>query len=377
MIRKTWAMTKKELYHILRSPGMLFLVTVSPILMLILMAYALAADVKSVPVAVMDKDLTPLSRAYVRTIMGGPDLVLVAYVDSLEDVDRMLAANEIRAAVIIQDGFEENVKTLTSFPVQIIIDGSEPASGGFASQHIAAHTQNFVLEYVQQDATRQGLPLTALQDPIDLRMRVWYNPDMKAVYDVVPALIAVILGLPAISLSAAIAREKEHGSMEQLIASPVSRFEILAGKMLPYLIVGVLDVFLSLIVARVLFGVPFRGSLVLLLLFSIEYFIANLAIGLIIAVYVRTQQTAMVFSLLIFLFPGFFLSGVFFPLIAMPPEARMEASMLPVTHFVAIIRGLFIKGVGMDVLWKNAAALAGMGLLLGSFAVARFQKKLA
>ena len=377
MIRKTWAMTKKEIYHILRSPGMLFLVTVSPILMLILMAYALAADVKSVPVAIMDKDLTPLARAYVRTIMGGPDLVLTSYVDSLEDVDAMLAASEIRAAVIIQDGFEKEVKSLTSFPVQIVIDGSEPEAGGFASQHITAHTQNFVLEYVLQDATLHGLSPTVLQEPIDLRMRVWYNPDMKAVYDVVPALIAVILGLPAISLSAAIAREKEHGSMEKLIASPVSRFEILAGKMLPYLIVGVLDVFLSLIVAQMLFHVPFRGNLVLLFLFSIEYFIANLAIGLIIAVYVRTQQAAMVFSLLIFLFPGFFLSGVFFPLIAMPPEARMEASMLPVTHFVTIIRGLFIKGVGFDVLWKNAAVLAGMGIVLSVFAVARFRKKLA
>lgn len=165
--------------------------------------------------------------------------------------------------------------------------------------------------------------------------------------------------------------------MEQLIASPLSKFELLAGKLTPYMVIGVLDVFLSLVVARLLFGVTFRGSLLLLLLLSIDYFIANLAIGLIISIYSRTQQAAMVFSLLIFLFPGFFLSGIFFPLVAMPAEARMEASLLPTTQFVTITRGLFLKGVGLDVLWPNALALLAMGLLFGTFAVARFRKRLA
>jgi ABC-2 type transport system permease protein len=261
--------------------------------------------------------------------------------------------------------------------VQIIIDGSEPTSGGFALQHIAAHTQEFILRQASALAATQGIPPGELVSPIDLRLRVWYNPSLNAVHDVVPALIAVILGLPAVSMSAAIAREKEHGSMEQIISTPLSKFELLAGKITPYVITGVIDVFLSLLVARTLFGVQFRGSLALLLLFSIDYFVASLAVGLLISIYSRTQQAAMAVALLFFLFPGFFLSGIFFPLIAMPPEARMEANMLPVTQFVAITRGLFLKGVGLDVLWPNGLVLLIMGLVFGAFGVLRFKKKLA
>ncbi len=377
MIRKTWSVARKEMLHIVRSPGMLFLVTASPILMLILMAYALAADIKSVPVAILDQDMTPLSQAYIREILGGPDLTLAGTASSLDEVDSLLQHDRIRAAVIVQDGFEKQAQSLTAFPVQIIIDGSEPTSGGFALQHIAAHTQEFILRQASALAATQGIPPDELVSPIDLRLRVWYNPSLNAVHDVVPALIAVILGLPAVSMSAAIAREKEHGSMEQIISTPLSKFELLAGKITPYVITGVVDVFLSLLVARTLFGVQFRGSLALLLLFSIDYFVASLAVGLLISIYSRTQQAAMAVALLFFLFPGFFLSGIFFPLIAMPPEARMEANMLPVTQFVAIIRGLFLKGVGLDVLWPNGLVLLIMGLVFGAFGVLRFKKKLA
>ncbi len=377
MIRKTWSMTKKELLHIIRSPGMLFLVTVSPALMLVLMSYALAVDIKSVPIVVMDKDLTPLSRAYVRQITSGPDLVLTGYADSLDEVDDLFANDEIRAAVIIQTGFEEQTRQLSGVPVQVLVDGSEPKAGGFAFQHILGHTNNFVEELAYDTIRAQGGSASLLEYPIDLRLRVWYNPGLRAVDDVVPALIAVILGLPAISMSTAIAREKEHGSLEQLIASPLSKFELLAGKVMPYIIIGVLDIFLSLAVAKILFNVQFRGSLLLLLILSIDYFIANLALGLLISVYSRTQQTAMMIALLLLLFPGFFLSGIFFPLIAMPPEARMEANMLPVTQFVGIMRGLFLKGVGLEVLWGGALTLLIFGLAFGLFGILRFRKKLA
>ena len=377
MIRRTWAVTKKEFLHIVRSPGMLFLVTASPLVMLILMAYALAVDIKSVPIVVLDQDLTPLSRSYIRQIVSGPDLVLMRYVGSLSEINDLLERDIIRAAIVISPGFEEQVRALSGFPVQIIVDGSEPKAGGFAFQHILGHTYNFLERQALQAATAQGISPTLLEAPLDLRLRVWYNPDLKAVQDIVPALIAVILGLPAISMSAALAREKEHGSMEMLMATPLGKSELLAGKILPYVITGVADVFLSLIVARVLFGVRFRGNLLLLLVLSVDYFVASLAIALLIAIYARTQRAATVFALLVFLFPGFFLSGIFFPLIAMPPEARMEASMLPVTQFVAILRGLFLKGVGLEVLWGNALTLLVMGLLFGTFAVLRFRKKLA
>jgi ABC-2 type transport system permease protein len=376
MIRKTWSVTKKELLHIIRSAGTLFLVTASPVVMLVLMAYAFAADIKSVPIAVYDQDLTPLSRAYVGALVGGPDLVLTGYVDSLGAVDRLLERNTIRAAVIIQDGFEEQLETASGLPVQVIVDGTEPESGGFAYEHIVGHTVNFAEERLQDAALARGVPEGQLASPLDLRTRVWYNPGLDAVQDVVPALIAVILSLPAVSLSAAIAREKEHGSLEQLIASPLSKLELLVGKVLPYVLIGVLDVFLSLAVSKAVFGVYFRGSLLLLLLFSVDYFVASLAIALIISIYSRTQRAAMALAILFFLFPGLFLSGIFFPLIAMPPMMQMEANFLPSTQFVAILRGLFLKGAGFEILWGYGLALLAMGLAFGGFAVLRFQKKL-
>lgn len=377
MIRKTWAMAKKELLHIVRAPGTLIMVVASPLVMLGLMGYALAVDIKSVPVAVLDKDMTPLSLAYVRQITAGPDLVVTRYADSLAEVDYLLEHNEIRAAIIIQSGFERDVQSLTSFPVQVIVDGTEPSSGGFAFRHIAAHTSNFIQQRIASAALMSGGMIPTMEDPLDLRLRVWYNPDLSATQDVIPALIAVILSLPAVSMSAAIAREKEHGSLEQLIASPLKKVELLTGKIIPYVITGVADVFLSLAAAHVWFGTRFRGSLLLLLFFSICYFIANLAVGLVISIYSRTQQTAMMMAILFFLFPGFFLSGIFFPLISMPPAARLEANMLPVTQFVTILRGLFLKGVGFDVLWGNALTLLIMGVVIGTFGVLRFQKKLA
>lgn len=377
MLRTTWAVARKEMLHILRSPGSLFLVLGSPVLMLILMAYALAADIKSVPVAVVDYDLTPLSRAYVRQLMSGADLNLTGYAASMEEIDSLLAHNTIRAGIVIQPGFETRVQGLEGFPVQVIVDGTEPTAGGFALNHIAAHTQHFIETQARAAEVARGVPSSALQSALDARVRVWYNPGLKAVQDVVPALIAVILGLPAVALSAAMAREKEHRTLEQLIVTPIGKLALLTGKMTPYLISGVLAVFLLLIVSQLLFGVVFRGSLFLLLLLSLDYFIANLGIGLIISIYSRTQQAAMVFSLMIFLFPGFFLSGIFFPLIAMPPEARLEANMLPTTQFVNITRGLFLKGVGLDVLWQNALILLLMGLACGVFSLARFRKKLA
>lgn len=377
MLYKAWSMTRKELLHIIRSPATIFLVAASPIFMLVLMAYALATDIKSVPIAVLDHDLTPLSQAYIRQITGGPELDVIGYANSLNEVDSLLAHDLIRAAIIIPAGFEKNVQALTRFPVQVIIDGSEPHSGGFAFEHIVADTDYFTQQRIAAAAPVFGFPSTVMTNPVDLRIRIWYNPDLSATQDVIPALIAVILGLPAVSVSASIAREKEHGSMEQLIATPLPKPALLMGKITPYVLVGVADVFLSLLVAHMLFGTHFRGSLSLLLLMSIDYFIANLAIGLLISIYSPSQQAAMMMAILIFLFPGFFLSGIFFPLAAMPPAARMEANMLPVTQFVAILRGLFLKGVGLDVLWGYAVAMLGMGLAIGAFAVLRFQKKLA
>jgi ABC-2 type transport system permease protein len=377
MWRKTWSVTKKEALHIWRAPGTFFLVAISPLFLLMLMTYALAVDVKNVPIAVLDQDRTATSREYIRQITNGPDLTLAYYASSLAEIDGLLAHNRIRAGVIIAPGFEEKVATLSSFPVQVIIDGTEPNSGGFAFAHILSHTNHYIERLLAKGLAAQGISPSLMDRPIDLRIRAWYNPDLSAVRDVFPALIAVVLAMPAVSVSLAVTREKEHGSLEQLIASPLSKGELLIGKVLPYVIAGVADVLLAAALGWIWFGVPYQGSLPLLVIMAADFFLASLAMGLVISIYVKSQQAAVVLALLIFLFPGFFLSGIFFPLAAMPAEARLEAYSLPTTHFVSLMRGLFLKGTGLGYLWPNALALLVMGALFLAFGLLRFRKKLA
>jgi ABC-2 type transport system permease protein len=341
------------------------------------MTYALAVDVKNVPIAVLDQDRTATSRAYIRQVASGPDLTMAHYASSLAEIDDLLVHNRIRAGVIIAPGFEDEVASLSSFPVQVIIDGTEPTSGGFAFTHILSRTNHYIDHQLREGLTAKGVSPGSMEMPIDLRVRAWYNPNLSAVRDVFPALIAVVLTTPAVSVSLAIAREKEHGSLEQLIASPLSKRELLVGKVLPYVIAGVIDVLLAAAVGWVWFRVPFQGSLPLLVIMSADFFLASLAMGLVISIYVNSQQAATVLAMLIFLFPGFFLSGIFFPLAAMPPEARLEAYSLPTTHFVSLMRGMFLKGLGLGYLWPNALALLVMGILFLGFGLLKFRKKLA
>lgn len=377
MWRKTWSVTKKEALHIWRAPATFFLVAVSPLFLLVMMTYALAADVKNVPIAVLDQDRTATSREYVEEIASGPDLTLTHYANSLAEIDDLLAHNRVRAGVVIGPDFETEVMRLSSFPVQVIVDGTEPTSGGFAFRHILSRTNSYVEEHLRAGLASFGVSPALMDTPIDLRIRTWYNPGLSAVRDVFPALIAVVLSMPAISVSLAVAREKEHGSLEQLFASPIAKRELLVGKVLPYVIAGVVDVLLAAGLGWVWFGVPFRGSLPLLVIVATDFFIASLALGLVISIYVKSQQAAMVLALLIFLFPGFFLSGIFFPLIAMPDEARLEAYFLPTTHFVRLMRDMFLKGTGLAHLWPNALALLAMGAAFLGFGLVKFRKKLA
>jgi ABC-2 type transport system permease protein len=192
-----------------------------------------------------------------------------------------------------------------------------------------------------------------------------------------PALIAVVMGMPAVTTTLALTREKEHGTLEQLIATPIRRSELLVGKLIPYVLSGLLGVILCVIVAVYWFGAPFRGSLAVYLMLSIAFLLASLAIALVMSVFVKTQQAAQLGAMLVFFFPGFFLSGIFYPLVSMEPIMKMEAYMVPTTHYVMISRGVFLKGQGLDALWPFALALLGMSIVFLGLAILLFKKKLA
>jgi ABC-2 type transport system permease protein len=328
-------------------------------------------DIEHVPIAVMDLDRSSISRAFVQRITEGKDLDLYAHVSSLDEINKLLMHGEIKAALVIAPTFEDDLVSLRGIPMQIVIDGTEPESGSFAVEHIGGRAEDFVGEVL----AGQVQSLDSLQ-PIDMRVRTLYNPALKPRVDLVPGLISMVLGMPALSVALTLAHEREHGTLEQVMATPVSRVELLLGKIIPYIIVGLVNVIVIPTMARVAFRIPFNGSFPLFFLLSALFLFAILSMGMIIGVFIRTQPAALALSFLVIFFPGFFLTGIFFPIASMPELMRLESLGLPGTHYAIITRGLFLPGVGLDVLWPYSVMLVGLGSAFTAVGVMFFRKKL-
>lgn len=375
-LRHIWAVTLKELRHIQRDKATLFLVALTPTFLLLVMSYSLTADIQNVPVAVLDQDRSPTSRAFIEQIMVGDDLEFAHQISSLEEIEGLLLREEVDAAIFIPHGFEQDMRALRGMPLQILIDGTEPQTGGFAVDHIARRAEEFASSLLADQLAGQGFDQGALT-PLDLEIRNWFNPNLKASVDLIPGLISMVLGIPGLTVALTLAREREHGTLEQLLATPITRAELLLGKMGPYVIGGLLNVILTTAVARLMFQVPLNGSFVTLMVLSIFFFFALLSMGIIIGVFIRTQAASMALSFLVVFFPGFFLTGIFFPLVSMPQIVRLEALSLPGSHYAIITRGVFITGVGLEALWPYGLALFVMGCLFTGIAAFFFRKKLA
>ncbi|HSG42740.1 MAG TPA: ABC transporter permease [Anaerolineales bacterium] len=374
-LRHIWAVTRKEFNHIVRDRSTLILVLFTPTALLLLMAYALTVDIKHVPLAVLDMDKSQTSRAFVQQITAGQDLELFAYAKSMDEIEGMLMRGEIKAALVISPGFAADMQRLKGMPMQIIIDGTEPESGGFAVEHIAARAEEFISNALAGQLQAQGFSIETLQ-PIDLRIRTWFNPDLKPRNDLIPGLLSMVLGFPALSVALALAHEREHGTLEQLLATPISRTDLLVGKITPYILVGLINVIIIPIFAIAWFGISFNGNFALFFGLSALFMFSILSMGMLLGVFMRTQAAALAVSFLVIFFPGFFLTGIFFPIASMPEIARLEASFLPGTHYAIITRGVFLPGVGMDILWPNAVFLIFLGVIFTLVAALFFRKKL-
>lgn len=373
--RHLWAVARKEVQHVFRDTTTLISVLLSPTIMLLLMAYSMTVDLKNIPIAVLNQDRSQTSMRFVQQIFAGDDLVLYADVGSMDEIETLLLQGKIKAAVVIHPDFSKDIMTFRGIPIQIIIDGTEPASGGFALDHIGQRVEKFIEESVAQYLVAADLSPEALQ-PIDLRVRTWYNPSLKPRVDMIPGLISMVLAFPALSVALALAHEHEHGTMEQLMATPIGRGELLLGKMVPYILVGLLNVIILPILAMMWFHIPFNGSFVLYILISVVFMFSILGLGIMMGVFMKTQAVALALSLLVIFFPGFFLTGIFFPIVSLPDIVAMEAMFLPGTHYAIITRGVFLTGVGFDVLWPFTLMMAGLGVGFVGISALFFRKKL-
>lgn len=375
-LRHVYAVTLKEIRHILRDKATFFLVVFTPTLLLLLLAYAVTADITHVPISVLDMDHSPTSRAFIEQITLGDDLELISHVNNIKAIEDQLLKGSIKAAVILSPSFERGLYAMRGAGVQILVDGTEPQSGGFAVDKIALRSDEFISKLLVNQFAAQGMNIENLL-PIDVRTQTWYNPNLKASVDIIPGLLSIVLALPGMSVALTLAREREHGTLEQLMASPVGKSELLLGKMIPYILSGLINIPLTTAIALYWFGVPFNGNFGLFVLLSSIFFFANLSMGVLIGVFIHSQAAALALSLLLVLFPGFFLTGIFFPIAAMPPIVRMEALALPGTHYAIITRASFVTGAGIDVLWLYGMALLLMGIAFTGIAAYSFKKKLA
>jgi ABC-2 type transport system permease protein len=373
--RRLWSIARKEVLHIMRDRMTFTLVMLAPTLLLFLMAYALAVDIQHVPIAVLDHDRSQISKRFVQQITAGEDLDLYAQASNMQQIEDMLRRDQIKAALVIHPRFAEELRRLQGLPLLIIIDGTEPQSGGFALDHLSWRTEEFLNETLAREFERRGVQAKDIQ-PIDIRVRTWFNPGLKPKNDIIPGLISMVLGFPALSVALALARERELGTLEQLIATPVGRSELLLGKMIPYIAVGLFNVVLIPGLAMAVFRVPFNGSFLLFFALSAVFLFSILSMGTVVGVFMRTQPAALALSFLVIFFPGFFLTGVFFPIASMPEVMRLEALALPGTHYAIITRGVFLPGVGIEVLWPYVVMMFGLGVVFSGVAALFFRKKL-
>ncbi len=374
--RHLWAVIRKEIQHILRDRGTFMLVLVTPTLVLLLMTYSLAVDIQHVPIALLDYDQSATSRDFVHQITAGEDLDLYVTVDSIAQIEELLTRGKIKAALIIDPGFSEDLLALRGLSLQIIIDGTEPETGGFAVDHIGWRAESFASNILASQMQASGLSSASLQ-PIDLRIRAWYNPSLTPRIDIVPGLLSIVLGFPAFSVALTLAREHEHRTMEQLLATPIKRIELLLGKIIPYILAGLINVLIIPVIAMGWFQVPFNGNFFVFIFLSILFLFAELSMGMVIGVFMKSQSAALALSFLVVMFPGFFLTGIFFPIASLPEMARLESLFLPGTHYAIITRGVFLTGIGLDILWPYAIMLLFLGLVFTGTAALFFKKKLA
>ncbi len=375
-----WAIVRKEFYHALRDPGTLFMLTVGPVLFMVIFVYSFVTDVKDVAVAIVDLADNERSAELIARIDETKEAKVTHRLATREELDPLIERGEVRAAIVIKEGYASLQSYLIgdSAPLEIVIDGTEPTSAERVLERVYEVVEDHIRLMAEETFSfLPGFDPALLEMPITIETVSRYNPDLRGLVSFYPGLAAMVLSIPSMTLALVLAREQELGTMEQLVAMPISKVALLLGKMIPYMLFGLADAVILLAMGRFLYGVPFRGSVLGYLMLSALFLFANMGIGLLISVLVRSQQLAIVLSALIFLIPGFFLSGIFFPLSMMPDILRIELQMMPIAHYVEVSKRLYLQGTPIMDLWFNAAILLATGVFIMAVSVFLFRKKVA
>jgi ABC-2 type transport system permease protein len=370
-----WRVIVKEFLQIRRDRRMIPVIFVAPVVQLALFGFAVNTDVTDVPTVLVDQDRSAASRELVSRFVRSGYFELVGTEERASSVDRWLATGQAQLGLVIERGFGAALASGRPTALQAIVDGSDAASANVALGYAGALAHGFGAEILAsrlraaRGARRPG--------QVDLEPRVFYNPDLKSRWFYVPAVLALILMVMTLMLSAmGVVREKEIGTMEQLIVTPIRPWQLLVGKLAPFAIIGVVQTFLVTAVAVFGFHVPLRGSFSLLLALTMLFLLSTLGLGLLLSTLVQNQQQAMMAAVFTAIVPMVYLSGLIFPIENMPRAIQIVTYAIPLRYYAQIIRGVFLRGSGIDVLWPEALTLLCMGLAILAVAAARFRKRL-
>jgi ABC-2 type transport system permease protein len=368
----------KEFLELRLNPRLFGLVIVAPIMQLTLLGYAATTDVKDVPVVVADGDRSAASRELIDRFEASRNFSVMGSVTTVNEIEPYLETGGAWLGLVIPPGYGDALATGRPATLQLAADGTDANSTTVALGYATALVGGYAREIIENGLLTLPAAGAGVQaaPAIDPRIRVWFNPQLESRHFMIPGVLALVLLVVTVNLAAmAIVREKEVGTLEQLNVTPVRRWELIAGKLVPYGLIGMIDVLLVVAVAVFWFQVPLRGSFMLLFAISVIYVFCTLGLGLFISTISDTQQQAMMTATFFFVMPMIYLSGFVFPIENMPQAIQWVTYLIPLRYFLVIVRGIFLKGIGMEVLWPQVAALAGWGTVVLSLAVARSRKR--
>jgi ABC-2 type transport system permease protein len=372
---RIWAVTRKEFIHIIRDPRSLGMSIAIPMLLLLLFGYALTLDVDNVPMVIWDQDGTQASREFISRFAASPYFSLQEYVHGYQELEGAVDSGRALAALVIPAGFAGRIDSGREARVQLIVDGSDSNTSTIAIGYADAVAMTYSQDVALKEIRRMGK--TKLSLPLEVQSRVWFNPDLESKNYIIPGLIAVIMMvISALLTSLTVAREWERGTMEQLISTPVKGRELILGKLIPYFIIGMFDVLLAVLMGEFLFQVPLRGNVALLFAMTAIFLAGSLSLGMLISIVTRSQLLASQLAMVMTFLPAFLLSGFMYAIPNMPKAIQAVTYFVPARYFVALLKGIYLKGIGLNILFIEAGLLTVFGIMVTILANIKFKKKL-
>jgi ABC-2 type transport system permease protein len=369
------AIADKEWIQIRRDARSLYLTLFIPSLLVLLFGYALVFDVKHVKIAVYDQDRSYVSRQYLERFKHTEYLSIIRYIDNYKEIDNLINTGKIIMAVVIPPAFERKFNSGKYADVQILVDGSDSLSALIATGYMKAITYQFNRDYLEQTLKKKGM--NSLQQPVEIKNRIWYNSELKSRNFIIPGNLGLILAIiSALITSLTISREWERGTMETLITTPVRGYEVVLGKLIPYIFIGIFDVVCALSIGYFVFNVPFRGSFIELCLISILFLIGTSGLGILISSITRVQVLSVQLAIVLTYLPSFMLSDFIFPIKNMPVIIQIITYIIPAKYMIVVLKGIILRGVGYHVLMTQIVFLFIFCILVVALSIKKFRVSL-